>query len=59
MTYDGDDMVCPACGHRILSVVDDRLDQMVQQASIPNLATLFKRAKDAGIIAPGKEYGGP
>jgi hypothetical protein len=41
-----------------VSVVDDRLDQMVQQASIPNLATLFKRAKDAGVITTGKEYGG-
>lgn len=34
------------------------LDRMVQAASVPNLATLFKRGKDAGLIkADGFEYG--
>lgn len=33
------------------------LDDMVRRASVPNLASLFKRAKDAGLIKPGKEYG--
>lgn len=40
-----------------VSVPDDRLDQLVQQASAPNLATLFKEAKQAGLITAGKEYG--
>ena len=40
-----------------VSVVDDRMDLMVQQASVPNLAALFKQAKAAGVIAAGKEYG--
>lgn len=42
---------------RELSVADDSLDQMVQAASTPSLATLFQRAKDAGLIKPVKEYG--
>lgn len=40
-----------------LSVADDSLDTMIQKASVPNLATLFQRGKDAGLIQPGKEYG--
>jgi len=48
---------CPA--HRdIVSVVGDSLDALVQQASVPDLATLFRRAKDSGVIVAGKEYGG-
>lgn len=42
---------------RELSAADDSLDQMVQAASTPSLATLFQRAKDAGLIKPAKEYG--
>ena len=33
------------------------LDRMVERASVPNLAALFKRGKEAGLIQPGKEYG--
>jgi hypothetical protein len=33
------------------------MDQMVQRASVPNLASLFKRGKEAGLIKPGTEYG--
>lgn len=36
---------------------EDTMDQMVQRASVPNLASLFKAGKDAGLIKPGKEYG--
>lgn len=39
-----------------VSVPDDSLDQMVQAASTPtapSLATLFGRAKDAGLITGG------
>ena len=53
--------VCPACGHdHTVSVTDDTLDQMVTQASVPNLATLFRRAKETGAIAAFEGYaGGP
>lgn len=43
-------------GHSV-SVADDTLDQMVEEASAPNLATLFQQAKDAGHIKAGFEYG--
>lgn len=46
---------CPV--HQEVSVVDDKMDLMVQQASVPNLASLFKQAKQRGVIAAGKEYG--
>lgn len=40
-----------------VSVPADNLDSLVQQASVPNLASLFKQAKQSGIITAGKEYG--
>lgn len=49
--------VCPHCGEGIVSVADDSLDSMVQAASVPSLATLFKRAKDAGVIGAVSNYG--
>src|SRR6478609_11693418 len=33
-----------------LSVAEDSLDQMVEAASVPDLSTLFQRAKDAGLV---------
>lgn len=36
---------------------EDELDHQVEAASIPSLATLFKRGKERGLIKPGKEYG--
>jgi hypothetical protein len=45
-------------GRGSLSVDDDTLDQMVQQASVPSLASLFKQAKDQGLIGPVTTYGG-
>ena len=35
----------------------DELDDLVQRASTPNLATLFKRGKEAGLIKPTTGYG--
>ena len=35
---------------------DDEVDQMVQKASVPNLAALMKRAVDQGLITPTKGY---
>jgi hypothetical protein len=40
-----------------VSVVTDTLDSLVQAASVPNLASLFKRGKDAGLITPITGYG--
>lgn len=36
---------------------EQELDDLVAAGSVPNLATLFKRGKEAGLIKPGKEYG--
>jgi hypothetical protein len=43
-------------GHPV-SVPDDSLDSLVEEASAPSLATLFDRAKKAGHIKAGVEYG--
>jgi len=45
--------ICPA----ELSDPDDRLDTMVQQASVPSLASLFRKAKQSGAIKPISGYG--
>ena len=51
--------VCPGCGHdNTVSVADDTLDQMVQTASAPNLASLFRKAKDSGVIKGFDGYPG-
>lgn len=42
-----------------LSDDEARLDQLVEAASQPSLATLMQRAKDAGHIKPVVEYGHP
>lgn len=36
----------------------DTMDSMVQAASVPSLATLFQRGKDAGLLKPTTGYGG-
>lgn len=41
-----------------VSAETDTLDALVEKASVPDLATLFKRGKEAGLIVPSKEYGG-
>jgi hypothetical protein len=51
------DEVCTNCGEGIVSVADDSLDLLVQAASVPDLAVLFKRAKDAGVIGAVSNYG--
>lgn len=55
--HESDDDVCPECGTTIMSDPADSLDTLVAQASIPNLAALFKAGKQAGLIQPGQEYG--
>ena len=36
---------------------DDILEALVIRASVPNLAALYKRGKEAGLIKPVQEYG--
>lgn len=48
----------PASGTRMGTVTDeDKLDQLVQQASVPNLAALVRKGKKQGLIQPQQEYG--
>lgn len=43
-----------------MSEVDDKIeDALIEAASVPDLATLFKRGKDAGLIQPARDYGHP
>lgn len=51
---------CPRCGTTIImSVPADSFDSMIQQASTPTLADLFRKAKASGALQPGgQEYGG-
>ena len=35
---------------------ESSLDQLVEAASVPNLAALFKRGKDAGLLKPVTGY---
>lgn len=50
------DTICPHCGVDIVSVEDDMLDALVQQASKPTLASLFKAGQAKGYIQPTHEY---
>ena len=37
---------------------DDRLDHMIEQASLPTLASLLKRGIERGLIKPAHDYAG-
>jgi len=45
--------ICPP-----VSDPDAKLDDMVEKAAVPSLATLFRKAKDSGAIKPLTGYGG-
>ena len=56
---------CPRCGgppapktaaEPPLSVPEDRLDNMIEQASRPTLASLLKRGIHSGLIKPTHDY---
>jgi hypothetical protein len=47
--------MCPE--HRVVSEGGLTLDVLVQQASRPTLADLFKRAKARGVLATVHRYG--
>lgn len=36
--------------------MDDELDRLIEQSSLPNLALLYKRAKGTGLITPAQAY---
>ena len=35
---------------------DTKMDEMIERASIPNLASLFKKGKDSGLLKPQQDY---
>lgn len=41
-----------------VSVSDDTMDQLVQRASVPSLASLFQKGKAAGLLKPVQGYAG-
>lgn len=47
---------CSSCGAP-LSEATDSLDSLVQAASVPNLASLFRKAKETGVIGSVSVYG--
>lgn len=63
---------CPRCGGppskrglpqepdhhdtKALSEDDDSLDTMIEQASLPTLASLLKRGIESGLIKPAHDY---
>ena len=49
-----DDVTSSGAG--ALSVADDSLDTMIEQASRPTLASLLKRGIDSGLIKPSHDY---
>ena len=44
-------------GGGAVSADADNLDQLVQAASVPSLADLFRKAKEQGVIVPVSVYG--
>lgn len=55
--HETDESVCENCGTTIVSVVDETIDSLVEAASIPNLASLFRAGKKRGLIKATQEYG--
>lgn len=50
--------LCPSCGWTEVSDAGEIMDDMIAKASVPSLATLFRKAKDSGAIGPISGYGG-
>ncbi len=48
---------CPNCGSDTVSATEARMDSMIQGASVPDLASLMRKAKDQGVIGPVSVYG--
>lgn len=48
----------PQNGTKMRDVTDEEeLDELVQKASVPNLASLYRKGKDKGLLKPQQEYG--
>lgn len=48
---------CPRCGATNPAAEPDTMDQLIQQASVPNLASLFRKARETGVIGAVSVYG--
>lgn len=55
--YGHDKDQCPRCGFINQTAEPANMDQLIQQGSVPSLASLFKRAKEAGVIGAVSVYG--
>ena len=49
--------VCVSCSSTGVSGLSDTLEAMVEKASIPNLAALFKQGKANGVLKSVADYG--
>lgn len=58
--YELDAHECPSDTEEMSAVTPDEdaiLEALVVKASVPNLAALYQRGKEAGLIKPVQEYG--
>jgi hypothetical protein len=37
---------------------DVTLEELIEKASVPNLAALYQKGRESGVLKPGVEYGG-
>lgn len=51
-----DDSVCEACGTVLVSDPDAMMEALVEAASIPSLATLYREGKKRGLIEAAQDY---
>ena len=63
MLFSVDDIknTCPDCKKRVTECVcsdidDALLDTLIQQVSVPNLAALYQKAQDQGLVKPMYHY---
>ena len=60
-TIEDSPAICKSCGKVIklcvCSDIDDALlDTLIQQVSVPNLAALYQKAQDQGLVKPMYHY---
>ena len=60
-TIEDSTAICKSCGKVIklcvCSDIDDALlDTLIQQVSVPNLAALYQKAQDQGLVKPMYHY---
>ena len=63
MLFSVDDVenTCPDCKKRVTECIcselnDELLDTLIQQVSVPNLAALYQKAQDQGLVKPMYHY---